>query len=90
MSSLQALKIATQAAGNTGVICSGGEYISTDELLQNIHEQIYEGGTSGCAIGRNIFQRSYKDAVALTQAISAIVYKNASFLEAKKLLGKAR
>ena len=88
-SSMQALKIATQAAGNTGVIVSGGEQLSTEELLKNIHEQIYWGGTSGCAIGRNIFQRSYSHAVALTEAISAIVYNGASVQEAKKGFEKA-
>ena len=86
ISSMQALKIATEAAGNTGLICSGGEYISTEELLKNIHEQITEGGASGCAIGRNIFQRSYTQAVALTRAISAIVYKKASLKEAINVL----
>lgn len=85
-SGIQALKIATQAAGNTGVICSGGEFISTDELLKNIHEQIFQGGASGCAIGRNIFQRPYEQALALTKAISAIVYNGVSFQEAKKIL----
>ena len=88
MSSMQALTIATQTAGNTGVICSGGEYIPTDELLKNIHEQIVQGGASGCAIGRNIFQRSYPHAVALTHAISAMVYQDASVQEAKKVLEK--
>jgi DhnA family fructose-bisphosphate aldolase class Ia len=80
--SMQALAIATEAAGNTGVLVSGGEYVSTEELLKRIHEQITQAGTAGCAIGRNLFKRSYNEAIALSKAIAALVYDNASCQEA--------
>lgn len=86
MSSLQALKIATQAAGNTGVICSGGAQTPVVELLTHIHDQIVSGRTSGCAIGRNIFQRSLPYAVALTHAISALVYDGVPLAQANEML----
>ena len=86
MSSMQALKIATEAAGNTGVIVSGGERIPASEVLKNIYKQINESGASGCAIGRNIFQRSFSDAVKLTNAISALVYNESTYEQANKLL----
>lgn len=88
LTSNQALKIAAQAAGNTGVICSGGPAKSEAELLGDIYEQIHQGGARGCAIGRNIFQRSLTDAVALTHAISALVYQDAALEEALKIVKK--
>lgn len=69
-----ALRIATLAAGNTHVICSGGQIKEPKLLLQEIADQIRIGGALGCATGRNIFQRSLPQAIALTRAISAIVF----------------
>ncbi len=80
------LEIIKQAAGNTMVIISGGKQIEKTKLLQRIYEQIHEGHINGTAIGRNIFQHSLQDAIKLTQAISAIVYDDASVEQAKKLL----
>lgn len=88
LSSVEALAIATEAAGNTGVIVSGGEYVSAEELLKRIYEQITQGGTAGCAIGRNLLQRSYDDAVDMSKAIAALVYDNASYQKAKSILIK--
>lgn len=82
---LNSLKIATLAAGNTNVICSGGESKPTKEFLKELYEQITFGGTKGNATGRNIFQRSLTDAIALTYAISSIVYDNKSYEEALKI-----
>ncbi len=77
------LKIATQAAGNTKIICSGGKSQDPKDFLKELYLQITEGKTAGNATGRNIFQRSLKEAIAMTNAISAIVYhKN----EAKKAI----
>lgn len=80
------LKIITQAAGNTKVICAGGHRVSQQDFLEELYNQINHGNTAGCATGRNIFQRSEKEAVALTQAISSIVYDNASVSDAIKFL----
>jgi DhnA family fructose-bisphosphate aldolase class Ia len=75
---MQALAIASQASGNTRLICSGGIRITARDLIKNIADQLSMGRTSGCAIGRNIFQRSLQQALALTSALSALVYENAS------------
>jgi len=82
ISPLETLKIATHAAGNTKVICAGGQAEDTSIFLHKLHEQITIGGTCGNATGRNIFQRSLHDAIAFTNAISAIVYDNKNFHEA--------
>jgi fructose-bisphosphate aldolase/6-deoxy-5-ketofructose 1-phosphate synthase len=76
------LKIATQAAGNTKVICAGGQTEDTEIFLHKLYEQIVIGGASGNATGRNIFQRSLPDAIAFTHAISAIVYDKKTSKEA--------
>lgn len=68
------LKIATQAAGNTKVICAGGSIMNIKTFLEILSDQLTKGHTAGCATGRNIFQRSYADAVAVTQSIAEIVY----------------
>lgn len=85
LSSNEILKIATQASGNTKVICSGGKLKNIDEFLNDLYEQIHLSGTSGNATGRNIFQRTLKDAIAFTNAISAITYDDATVEEALKI-----
>jgi DhnA family fructose-bisphosphate aldolase class Ia len=74
--SVQNLKIACAAAGNTKVICSGGEQIKPQEYLEQIYNQIHEGDAAGTATGRNIFQYSLQESIALTHAIAGIVYDN--------------
>ncbi|HSC25014.1 MAG TPA: hypothetical protein VLB80_02230 [Candidatus Babeliales bacterium] len=76
LTSAQALKIASAAAGNTKIICSGGSMIGTHEFLAHLYDQIHIGDALGTATGRNIFQRSLAEGIALTHAISAIVYDN--------------
>ena len=68
-----ALRIATLAAGNTKIICSGGSIQSPQEFLQELYAQLKSGGAAGSATGRNIFQRSLPEAVALCAAINALV-----------------
>lgn len=70
---VQQLKHIVAAAGNTRVICAGGEQISQEKLLAEIIAQMQQGA-AGCAIGRNLFQRSEKDAIDLAKKISEIVY----------------
>jgi len=88
MDSDDILKTAVQAAGNTKVICSGGEAKLTEVFLKELYAQIHLGGTSGNATGRNIFQRSLADACAFTKAICAIVYDNKTAEEAIKIYEK--
>jgi len=42
-----------------------------------------------CAIGRNIFQRSEPEAIAMTEALSALVHDNASVERALEFYRKA-
>ncbi|MFA6527866.1 MAG: hypothetical protein WCT20_05575 [Candidatus Babeliales bacterium] len=84
--SAKLLTQACAAAGTTGVICSGGSIATEDSLLEAIHNQIFIGGARGVAIGRNIHQRDTIKAIALTKAIAAIVFDNASVKEATKHL----
>jgi len=86
--SAQNLQTATAAAGNTGVICSGMSLQEPESFLRELHEQLQTGKTSGCATGRNIFQRSLTEAVAMTHAISALVYEKATAEEAINLFNK--
>jgi len=77
-----ALIRAVAAAGNTGVICSGGEKIDAATFFEELHAQLHTAHTRGCATGRNIFQRSDDDACAFAHAVSALVYEDASVKEA--------
>lgn len=70
---IAALRIATVAAGNTKIICSGGSQKSPQEFLQQVYDEIHIGGAAGAATGRNIFQRSTQEAIALTHALNALV-----------------
>lgn len=76
LSTSESLKITCAAAGNTKIICSGGKKIEPQQFLTQLYEQIHVGDTAGCAIGRNIFQYSLTESIALTRAIAAIVYDN--------------
>jgi len=76
LTSSQNLKIICSAAGNTKVICSGGEKIDAQEYLAQLYDQIHNGDTAGTATGRNIFQHSLTQSIALTRAIAGIVYDN--------------
>jgi fructose-bisphosphate aldolase/6-deoxy-5-ketofructose 1-phosphate synthase len=80
------LKTIATAAGNTKVMCAGGKKRDPEHFLQELYDQIHSGNTHGCAIGRNIFQRSLPEAVAMTNAIAAIVFDNAAIKKALSLL----
>jgi DhnA family fructose-bisphosphate aldolase class Ia len=47
---------------------------------------LHTGGTGGNATGRNIFTHPLAQAVAMTQAISALTIENKSLDEALKLV----
>lgn len=80
------LAIAAQAAGRTKLIISGGAKVSAQDFLQELYDQIHVGKTHGNATGRNIHQRNLQDAIALTNAISSIVYENKTVQEALAFL----
>ena len=76
------LKIASEAAGRTGLVCAGGSTVDAETFLTQLYSQIHIGGACGNATGRNIHQRSLDEAVRLTKAISAITLKDATVEEA--------
>lgn len=89
MSSAEHLAIASEAAGKTKVICAGGPKISIKQFLQSLYDQIHTGKTAGCATGRNLFQRPLNQAVALSNAMAAIIYENKKVDTAMVLYKKA-
>ena len=70
--SAEGLKIASTAAGRTGLVCAGGSKEDASVFLSDLYDQIHIGGACGNATGRNIHMRSTEEAVLLTKAISAI------------------
>ncbi len=69
----QILHNASIAAGNTRLICVGGTAQNNNHLFSEIYNQLHIGNTAGCAIGRNIFQHSQKEAIAISHALSGLV-----------------
>ena len=65
---------ATQAAGKSRVICAGGSLKDEKAFLQELYDQIYIGGTSGCAVGRNIFQKDVSAAIKFCDSIASVVF----------------
>lgn len=80
-----ALAQAVQAAGRTKLIISGGTRVEPQKFLDSLHTNL-NLGVAGCAVGRNIFQHNLADAVALTKAISALVYDKVNLAQAEQLL----
>ena len=78
----EALKVASTAAGRTGLVCAGGSTVDAETFLTQLYDQIHVGGACGNATGRNIHQRSLDEAVRLTKAISAITLADATVEEA--------
>lgn len=78
----KALKIASDAAGRTGLVCAGGSTVDAKTFLTQLYDQIHIGGACGNATGRNIHQRSLDEAVRLTKAISAITLADYTVEEA--------
>lgn len=70
--SAEGLKIASTAAGRTGLVCAGGSKEDASVFLSDLYDQIHIGGACGNATGRNIHMCSTEEAVRLTKAISAI------------------
>lgn len=72
--SAELLQFIAQAAGNTKVICAGGTQHASEQLFQEVRDQLSIGGIAGAAIGRNIWQHSLNDAIKLANELSAIIY----------------
>lgn len=86
LQSAQHLKQASLAAGRTKVICSGGEKKNAHDFLDELYLQIKGGGVHGCAVGRNIHQKTLNDAVKFCDAISSIVIDGKDLERAEKFL----
>lgn len=87
---IHGLKTVVAAAGTTRVVCSGGSKKPVNDFLHNVHDQLNQGLTAGCAVGRNIFQHSLIDAVSLTHALSALVFHQASVAKAMAIYEQAK
>ncbi len=87
--SAEIFKEAVWAAGRTRVVCAGGSSTDVKAFLQRLHDQIHISGASGNATGRNVHQKTLKDATRMTEAISAITLANNTVEEAYQVyLGK--
>ena len=78
----EAFKEAILAAGETKVVCAGGSSMEPKEFLQMLNDQIYISGAGGNATGRNIHQKTLKEAINLCNAIYAITIEGKTVAEA--------
>lgn len=71
---------AQQNAGNVRVICSGGAYTDDAQaFIADMHAYLTDGMVHGMAVGRNLFERPYDEAMRLDAALGALAYDNASY-----------
>ncbi len=85
----EAFKEAILAAGNrTKIITAGGSSKGVKEFFQETWDQINISGCRGNATGRNIHQKSLKDAIKFTNALAAITLDAKSVDEAMKIYEK--
>jgi len=78
------LREAVLAAGRTRVVCAGGSSVDVKAFLKRLYDQI-QIGIAGNATGRNIHQKSFKEAVAMCNAIYAITVEGKNVEEAFKV-----
>lgn len=83
--SKEIFKEAILAAGRTKVVCAGGASDDVEAFLKRLHDQIHVSGAAGNATGRNIHQKSLKDAIRMTDAIYAITVEDRSVEEALRI-----
>ena len=78
-------KEAIMAAGRTKVVCAGGSSDDVEVFLKRLHDQIHVSGASGNATGRNIHQKSLKEAIRMCNAIYTITVDRGTVNEAMKI-----
>ncbi len=83
--SREILKEAVLSAGRTKVVCAGGSSVDVASFLQRLHDQIFISGASGNATGRNIHQKSLKEATRMCNAVYAITIDGKNVEEALKI-----
>lgn len=79
------LKSCIRAAGRTGVVCAGGTSVDVHTFLQELYDQVHQGGASGSATGRNIHQKPVEEAIRMCDAIYAVTVENAGVSEAMRI-----
>ena len=82
MTQPESLRVAVEAAGRCGIICSGGGTLPPREFLQRLWEQINISGCKGAATGRNIHQKETDEAVRMNAACHAIICEGSTVDEA--------
>ncbi|MCD6233105.1 aldolase [bacterium] len=85
---IESLKEVVLAAGNTKVICAGGESVPKEIFLDRLYKQIHIAGTFGNGTGRNIHQKPLGEAIKLANAIYAISVEGKNLAEALKYLSE--
>ncbi len=83
--SREIFKEAVLAAGRTKVVCAGGPSDDVEAFLKRLYDQIHISGAAGNATGRNIHQKSLKDAIRMCNAIYAITVEDAGVEEALEI-----
>lgn len=84
------LQAIINAAGNTGVIFSGGESTEVKKFLKTLQDQI-KAGARGNATGRNIHQKNLSEAINMANAISSLVTADSDLEQAYHIYqGKAK
>ncbi len=74
-----AFRRVVRAAGRTFVLVSGGEEMPEASMMEKIRDSL-ESGATGIIFGRNVWQRPYAEALAITRRTHALFqeYGNAS------------
>jgi DhnA family fructose-bisphosphate aldolase class Ia len=86
--SAEALTEVISSAGKTRVLFAGGAAVDSSELLASIYLQVHRFGAAGAALGRNIHQHPLKEAIALANAVAAVVYEGQSPEAVRRFLVK--
>ncbi len=68
----EAVRQVIGSAGRALVLISGGERVSDDELVAKAAESIRAGAT-GLIFGRNVWQRPWNEAIAMSQRLSQML-----------------
>jgi DhnA family fructose-bisphosphate aldolase class Ia len=87
LSTLEILRLAAQAAGRSRLIISGGPLKPYKVCLEEYYQYLQQG-IAGCAIGRNLHQRSLDEAIAFSRALAGIVYETMTPSQALVFLKK--
>ncbi len=61
-------------AGSTGVLVSGGSKLGDEDMLENV-ESAVKAGVDGLIFGRNMWQRSFEEALEITKKVKSILTK---------------